>query len=161
KDHEQYLYHERTQRYCQIARKPEHNISRQLSIYDVTFAPIQPTHDNETEETELEFLDQENGDPLQYATSRHQKIADDSVELERSDTPSQFDLTSLQATDSSCPGVLIPLSDSSSDPDVSDGELTVPSQLFSRCHRRDRYSSCTAHSVAPALEIDLELMENN
>ncbi|KAF7258269.1 hypothetical protein EG68_04584 [Paragonimus skrjabini miyazakii] len=131
------------------------------SIYEVTFAPIQPTHDNETEETELELLDHEIGDPLQYGTSRHQKIGDASVELERSSTTSQFDLTSVQATDSSCPGVLIPLSDSSSDPDASDGELTAPSQLFSRFHRRDRYSSCSAHSVAPALEIDLELMENN
>ncbi|KAA3674878.1 uncharacterized protein DEA37_0013190 [Paragonimus westermani] len=131
------------------------------SIYEVTFAPIQPSHDNETEETELEFLDHENGDSIQYGTSRHQKIGDDSVELERSNTTSQFDLTSVQATDSSCPGVLIPLSDSSSDSNASDEELTAPSQLFSRCHRRDRYNSCTAHSVAPALEIDLELMENN
>ncbi|KAF8567303.1 hypothetical protein P879_04392 [Paragonimus westermani] len=131
------------------------------SIYEVTFAPIQPTHDNETEETELELLDHENGDSIQYGTSRHQKVGDDSVELERCDTKSQFDLTSVQTTDSSCPGVLIPLSDSSPDSNASDEELTVPSQLFSRCHRRDRYSSCTAHSVAPALEIDLELMENN
>ncbi|KAF5398894.1 hypothetical protein PHET_08121, partial [Paragonimus heterotremus] len=130
------------------------------SIYEVTFAPIQPIHDNKTEETELELLDHDNDDPLQYGTSRYQKIDDDSVELERSDTTSQFDLTSVQVTDSSCPGVLIPLSDSSSDPDASDGELMAPSQLFSRC-RRDRYSSCTTHAVVPALEIDLELMENN